>query len=508
VGAVGTPVGPATPADRYESDWVGWNSGGKDASFGFAIVPHIGFGQRLNDASAPGAGPTSLLLGASGLLRINRYFGLGAGYEHAGFKSVREDSGAQFKGLARELDTVWIQARVYPLRVDPFALYLAFAAGPTWESLKSNYTVVDKLGQTVSNRCSGQADANAGLRGALGGELALSSGFMFFTEIGPTGYLLGTKGIGECGLAQGNAINFDLRAGLAFGMEKTRKKIDWPDTDKDQIVDAIDACPQEPGTANADPAKHGCPLRDKDGDGVLDEVDACRETAGLRTNVASTNGCPDKDGDGVFDLTDVCPSLPGIATDDASTNGCPDKDGDSVPDPIDACPELSGIKSADPKAHGCPPDTDSDGIRDDKDACPKEAGPSDPDPKKHGCPTVVVREGEIVINEQVQFDTGAATIKPVSNALLDNVAKVIKDHPELLGIEVQGHTDNKGSAYLNTKLSKDRASSVMKALVKRGVDATRLSSQGFGSTQPIADNATEEGRQTNRRVAFKILKKQ
>lgn len=502
------PVGPAAPPDRYEADWVGWNSGGKDASLGFVILPHIGFGHRLNDAAAPGAGPNSLLLGVGALVRFNRYFGIGAGYEHAGFEAVREDSGAQFKGLARELDTLWVQARVYPLRIDPFALYLAFAAGPTWEGLKSNYTTFDKLGQTVASRCSGRADANLGLRGALGGEVALSSGFLFFTEIGPTGYLLGTKGIGDCGLAQGNAINFDLRAGLAFGMEKTRKKLDWPDTDKDQVVDAIDACPGEPGIASADPTKHGCPLRDKDSDGVLDEVDACPETAGIATNVATTNGCPDKDGDRIFDLADACPDVAGVATGDATTNGCPDKDSDGVPDHADACPELAGVKSADPKANGCPPDSDGDTIRDDQDACPKEAGPADADPKKHGCPVVVVREGEIVINEQVQFDTGAATIKSASDALLDNVAKVIKDHPELVGIEVQGHTDNKGSAQLNTRLSRDRASSVMKALVKRGVDATRLSSQGFGSTQPIADNATEAGRQANRRVAFKILKKQ
>ena len=64
-----------------------------------------------------------------------------------------------------------------------------------------------------------------------------------------------------------------------------------------------------------------------------------------------------------------------------------------------------------------------------------------------------VTDTEIVILEQVQFDTGRATIKPVSSALLDKVAKVLKDHPELLLVEVQGHTDNRGGKIYNATLS-------------------------------------------------------
>jgi outer membrane protein OmpA-like peptidoglycan-associated protein len=120
---------------------------------------------------------------------------------------------------------------------------------------------------------------------------------------------------------------------------------------------------------------------------------------------------------------------------------------------------------------------------------------------------VRVTDQEIVILEQVQFDTGKATIRPVSNPLLDSVAQVLKEHPEILKLEVQGHTDNKGAKALNEKLSKDRAKSVMEALIKRGIAKERLTSQGYGMDKPIVDNKDEAGRQKNRRVQFIVLEK-
>jgi outer membrane protein OmpA-like peptidoglycan-associated protein len=95
----------------------------------------------------------------------------------------------------------------------------------------------------------------------------------------------------------------------------------------------------------------------------------------------------------------------------------------------------------------------------------------------------------------------------VSNELLNNVAKVLKDHPEILKIEVQGHTDNKGGKGLNKLLSQNRADSVKKALVARGVEIGRLSTKGYGQEVPIGDNNTDEGRQQNRRVQFVIRDK-
>src|SRR4029079_18310123 len=99
-----------------------------------------------------------------------------------------------------------------------------------------------------------------------------------------------------------------------------------------------------------------------------------------------------------------------------------------------------------------------------QDACPNEKGVDDPDPAKRGCPrSVRVTQNEIVILQQVQFDTGKATIKRESDPLLDEIAGVLKEHPEFLKIEVQGHTDTRGTRKLNTKLSQDRAESVTAA---------------------------------------------
>ena len=114
---------------------------------------------------------------------------------------------------------------------------------------------------------------------------------------------------------------------------------------------------------------------------------------------------------------------------------------------------------------------------------------------------------QIVILEKIEFDFDKATIKPESLPIVDAVAKVMKDHPEIQLIEVQGHTDNKGSPFYNRQLSDKRAKAVKDALIKRGVEAKRLRSKGYGQAKPIADNKTDEGRATNRRVQFDIIKR-
>jgi len=168
---------------------------------------------------------------------------------------------------------------------------------------------------------------------------------------------------------------------------------------------------------------------------------------------------------------------------------------------------VKGVKSDDPEKNGCPPDTDGDGITDDRDACPAEKGKPDPDPNKNGCPTLVrVTAKEIVILQQVQFKTGSDVILKASDELLEQVSAVLREHKEIKRIEVQGHTDNRGSAAYNQKLSDRRAKSVMKWLVTRGeIDADRLEAKGYGMDQPVAENTSEEGRALNRRVQFKIV---
>jgi outer membrane protein OmpA-like peptidoglycan-associated protein len=221
------------------------------------------------------------------------------------------------------------------------------------------------------------------------------------------------------------------------------------------------------------------------------------------------NGCPDRDHDGILDKDDACPDEPGVRDPDPKKNGCPvrDRDGDGIPDDQDACPDVKGVKTSDPKTNGCPPDTDGDGIIDSEDACPDKPGPRNADPTKNGCPLVHVTETEVFILEQVQFDVDRATIKKVSDPLLDNVALVLKDHGDLTKIEVQGHTDNTGGRAHNQQLSQARADSVLKALVKRGIAKARLTAKGYGQDKPIADNANEAGKAKNRRVQFVIVER-
>lgn len=289
------------------------------------------------------------------------------------------------------------------------------------------------------------------------------------------------------------------------------------DRDNDEIFDQSDACPDTRGVASSDPKRHGCPPplplpKDTDKDGILDAADACPAEAGVANEDPKKNGCPppkDLDKDSILDEADACVEVAGVPSDDPAKNGCPpDKDGDGVPDAEDACPDIAGLKTADAATNGCPGDRDGDTVRDDKDACPDEKGKPDEDAQKNGCPqSVRVVEGEIRILQQVQFDTGRATIKPVSNGLLDEVAEVVKQHPEIVKIQVQGHTDDRGDPIFNRKLSRERAAAVVVALVARGIEAGRLESKGYGSEQPIASNVYEAGRQQNRRVQFKIVEK-
>lgn len=115
-----------------------------------------------------------------------------------------------------------------------------------------------------------------------------------------------------------------------------------------------------------------------------------------------------------------------------------------------------------------------------------------------------IAKGKIELKEKVFFDTGRTTIKPESHALLDDVAAVLGDHPEVKRVVIEGHTDNRGSAAANKKLSQGRAEAVRAYLVDKGVAADRLEAKGFGQTRPIADNKTAKGREANRRVEFTI----
>jgi outer membrane protein OmpA-like peptidoglycan-associated protein len=99
----------------------------------------------------------------------------------------------------------------------------------------------------------------------------------------------------------------------------------------------------------------------------------------------------------------------------------------------------------------------------------------------------------------IHFDTGKSTIKMESEAIMEQIVVLLKDNADLK-LSVEGHTDNIGDAKSNLKLSDDRAKSVLAALTKAGIQASRLSATGYGQERPVADNRSEEGRAKNRRV--------
>ena len=138
---------------------------------------------------------------------------------------------------------------------------------------------------------------------------------------------------------------------------------------------------------------------------------------------------------------------------------------------------------------------------------PPAPPPPPPPPEEPPAPParVEVRDNKIEIKEKIQFEYNKAVILPASFGLLDEIKDVITKNAHIKKIAIEGHASSEGDAKHNLKLSDERAKSVMKYLVDKGVDAGRLTAKGFGVTRPIADNATEEGKEKNRRVEFLIV---
>ncbi len=352
------------------------------------------------------------------------------------------------------------------------------------------------------------AETLAGVRGNVSSEVEL--------------FAMGGLGFGD---TLGNP-DFRLMLGMAYGGAPARcvaggkhTPAQCPDLDDDGdgVKNGEDACPTAGGKVDA----KGCPLKDEDKDGIEDAADKCPSAAGA----ASAQGCPDQDGDSVQDAEDKCPALAGSA----DRKGCPDTDGDGLDDSADKCPSEAGPVDR----QGCPQkDSDNDGLMDEQDACPNEAGtaelkgcaakdkdsdtvadhldncPNEAGPADNqGCPAaqkqlVAIRQNRIEIKDLVYFDSSAATIQPRSFPLLDQMARVLNEHPEIVKVTVEGHTDDRGPVEFNRTLSQQRAESVVTYLTGKGVAKERLEARGFGPDRPLQPNTTPEGRAANRRVDF------
>jgi OOP family OmpA-OmpF porin len=228
-------------------------------------------------------------------------------------------------------------------------------------------------------------------------------------------------------------------------------------------------------------------IGDRDHDGIKDDVDDCPDRAEDIDGFQDDNGCPepDNDEDGTFDVDDACPNDAGKPSKDPNKNGCPasgDPDKDGILEGEDACPIVAGVKTNDAKTNGCPKEKPAE-------------------------PPVIVGVIDIFMLEKVQFQTASATILPASDGVLDALARIFEQHPELLLVEIQGHADERGSEKYNLELTEARARAVMVALVKRNVEPKRLRSIGYGPYCPNEPGHDEAAWEANRRVELKIVRK-
>jgi len=211
----------------------------------------------------------------------------------------------------------------------------------------------------------------------------------------------------------------------------------------------------------------------------------------------------DTDGDHIPDSKDQCPLEPEDVDGYQDEDGCPepDNDNDGIPDVVDKCPMKAEDRDGFQDADGCPePDNDNDSVLDVDDFCPNT--PGQPGGSRPGCPgLIVVTAKEIRITQQIHFEFNKAKIRPESFPILDAIVDVMKSAGKMT-LEIQGHTDNVGSATYNKKLSQQRADSGRAYLVEHGVEVHRLVAVGYGMAQPIVPNNSEANRALNRRVQF------
>ena len=174
----------------------------------------------------------------------------------------------------------------------------------------------------------------------------------------------------------------------------------------------------------------------------------------------------------------------------------------------DACPDmpedLDGVEDED----GCPEgDEDTDGVLDYLDRCDDEAEMINGFKDDDGCPDegpaqIIVEEGKITILGTIRFESESAQLTDDSYPTLDQIALTLRKHREIDRVDIAGHTDSTGSHGYNVRLSRDRARSVRRYLLQRGIPPARLTATGYGPDRPIADNETDDGRAKNRRVEF------
>jgi outer membrane protein OmpA-like peptidoglycan-associated protein len=252
-----------------------------------------------------------------------------------------------------------------------------------------------------------------------------------------------------------------------------------PDKDKDGIPNRTDACPEDPEDKDDFEDLDGCPDLDNDQDNVLDVDDGCINEPEDRDGWEDEDGCPDvdNDGDGIADTKDECPTRAEDEDGFEDRDGCPDLDNDQ-----------DGFLDVD---DGCANAPENFNAYLDDDGCPDEIPPD-----------LIEFAGAI---PAIQFEVNSAKLKRSSHKILDKAARALMGYPDL-SVEIAGHASSEGDDDYNMELSQERVLTVREYMIDRGIDPSRLTARGYGETQPVASNDTEEGRSINRRVEFRLTR--
>lgn len=280
------------------------------------------------------------------------------------------------------------------------------------------------------------------------------------------------------------------------------------DTDNDGISDGFEVMRSKTNPLH----------NDTDRDGLTDGEELKKYITNPRT--------ADTDGDGLKDYDEIRIHKTNPAASDTDRDGL--SDGDEIrkyrTHPLYKDMDRDGLLDreeivkykTDPRS----PDTDRDGLRDQEEIVKYKTNPLQADTDKDSMNDkdeilanrdpltpdsftfeTALKEGKKVILDGVEFPSGKATITPSATVVLDKVFGALKTNPEI-AVEIRGYTDSVGNYVYNVELSRKRAAAVRTFLIRRGIAANRLVARGFGPENPIATNATKEGRQKNRRIEF------
>jgi len=455
---------------------------GDKEGFGLAVEPVITapLGHLVDDIPSPEEDRTGSFLGSGNVTAMGR---LVADFRHDPFH------------VAAQIGYRWREEAEFYARTIGHQLVYGGAFG--WWPIRELEVVVEAFGWNgfTTKLDQSPVEIDAAVKYRFWGPLVLTAG--------------GGRGIIGMGAPVARAF-----VGLAY--EPPREiVVESPDRDGDTYPNEDDGCPDDPEDFDQFQDEDGCSDPDNDNDGVLDVYDACPMAPEDRDGFEDEDGCEDldHDKDGIPTPADQCPDQAEDFDAFRDEDGCPepDNDEDTLPDEADVCPDdpedMDGFQDDD----GCPdPDNDMDGVLDQSDQCPDEPETLNGTADEDGCPDrgptlVVVTATQIEIKQQINFETDSDRIVGQrSFDILNVVAGVLRANPHIR-IEIQGHTDNRGSHDHNMDLSQRRAESVRRYLIQQGIAADRMQARGYGPDVPIEDNRTARGRQKNRRVEFHIL---